>query len=65
MPPTIFYRDTLKRWHIRIQCIDKLTEAAIEMRDELIQQKESQMKNIHMLAGALNGLSESAVTPED
>lgn len=61
------YRETVTRWRVQIQCLDKLTEAAEEIRDELSEQKESQMKNIHLLASALHGLSEgdNATSHED
>ena len=55
----------LRRWHVRHQCLERLTDAAKETRDEIIQKKESQMKNIHMLAGALNGLKDTGMSPED
>lgn len=36
--------------------MDKLLEAAKETRDELAAKKEIEMKNLHLLANALNGL---------
>ena len=64
MTATFYYSDTLTQWRIAAQCLDKLTEAAIETRDELIAKKESQMKNIQLLAGVLNGLPKSDISPE-
>ncbi|XP_067944064.1 uncharacterized protein [Watersipora subatra] len=52
-------KDIISQWKVCIQCLDKLTEAAVETRDELIEKKESQMKNIHALASVLNGMSQA------
>lgn len=41
---------------VQQQVIEKLLEAAIETRDELIAKKESEMRNLNLLAEALNGL---------
>ena len=49
----------MTQWKVCIQCLDKLTEAAIETKTELTEKKGSQMKNIQVLASALNGISKA------
>lgn len=60
----VFFRDILTRWKVCILCLDKLVEAAVETRNELIESKEIQMRNIRLLAGALNGIANSNILPE-